>query len=135
MCWVSGPYEAGTWPDIKIFRDSLMSHLEKEERVKTDDGYIGEHPKWIKCPKGFANLEETECVQQKCRSCQETVKRRLKQFGVLKQRFRHDINMHAEVFRACAVLTQLAIIDCDKLFSCGYDDHYNPNPNPDHSRG
>ena len=59
ICWVSGPYEAGTWPDIKIFRDSLMSHLEKEERVEVDDGYIGDHPQWIKCPKGFVNLEET----------------------------------------------------------------------------
>ena len=37
--------------------------------------------------------------------------------------------MHAEVFRACAVLTQLAIDDGDKLFECGYNDHYN------HSRG
>ena len=133
ICWVSGPYEAGAWPDIKIFRDSLMSHLEKGERVEADDGYIGEHPQWIKCPKGFANLEETEFVQQRCRNRQETVNKRLKQFGVLKQRYRHDLTMHGDIFRACAVLTQLAINDGDKLFSCGYNDRYNPNPN--HSRG
>ena len=68
ICWVSGPYEAGIWPDIKIFCYSLMSHLGKGERVEVDDGYIGEHPKLIKCPKGFANLEETEFVQQRCRN-------------------------------------------------------------------
>ena len=32
--------------------------------------------------------------------------------------------MHGDVFRACAVLTQLAINDGDKLFSCGYNDRY-----------
>ena len=44
MCWVNGPYEAGRWPDIKVFRDSLMSQLEKGEMVEADDGYIGEYP-------------------------------------------------------------------------------------------
>ena len=78
ICWVNGPYEAGRWPDIKVFRDSLMSHLEKGERVEADDGYIGEHPQWVKCPKGFANLEETEFMQQRCRNRQETVNKRLK---------------------------------------------------------
>ena len=48
ICWISGPYESGSWPDIKIFRDSLMSRLEKGERVEADDGYIGEHPQWVK---------------------------------------------------------------------------------------
>ena len=37
--------------------------------------------------------------------------------------------MHTEVFRDCTNLTQLATNDGDKLFACGYNDHYN------HSRG
>ena len=53
----------------------------------------------------------------------------LKQFGVLKQRYRHDLRMHGDVFRPFAVLTQLTINDGDKLFACGYNDHYY------HSRG
>ena len=129
ICWISGPYEAGSWPDIKVFRDSLMSHLEKGERAEADDDYIGEHPQWVKCPKGFANLEETEYIQQRCRNCQETVNKRLKQFGVLKQKYRYDLRLYGDVVRACAVLTQFAIDDGDKLFACGYNDHYN------HSRG
>ena len=55
--------------------------------------------------------------------------KRLQQFGVLKQRYMHDLRMHAEVFRACAILTYLTIDDGDKLFDCGYNDHYT------HSRG
>ena len=68
-------------------------------------------------------------MQQRCRNCHEMVNKRLKWFGVLNQRYMHNLRIHAEVFRACVILTQLAINDCDKLFSCGYNDHYN------HSRG
>ena len=37
IVWINGPYEAGSWPDINIFRDSLLSHLEENERVEADD--------------------------------------------------------------------------------------------------
>ena len=47
----------------KSIYDSLMSHLEKGERVEADGSYIGEYSQWVKCPKGFANLEETEFMQ------------------------------------------------------------------------
>ena len=94
-----------------------------------EDGYIGEHPQWVKCSKGLVNLEETDFMQKRCRNRQETVNKRLKQFGVLKQRYRLDLRIHAEVFRACAVFTQLDIDDGDNFFACGYFDHYN------HSRG
>ena len=63
--WVSSPYKDGKWSDIKVFRDSLMSHLEKEKRVEADDGYIGEHPQWVKCLKEFTNLKKTEFMQQR----------------------------------------------------------------------
>ena len=67
-------------------------------------------------------------IQQRCRNRQNTVNKRLKQFGVLKQRHRHDLRLYSDVFRACAILTQLAIDDGDKLFARGYNDNY------DHSR-
>ena len=46
------------WPDIKIFRDSLITFLEDGERVEADDGYIGEAPDKVKCPASFVNLLE-----------------------------------------------------------------------------
>ena len=55
-----------------------MSHLEKGERVEVNDSYIGEYPQWVKCQKGFANLEEIEFMQLRCRNRQVTVKKRLK---------------------------------------------------------
>ena len=48
LVWVNGPFPCGNYPDISIFRSSLMSHLEEFERVEADDGCIGEHPQYIK---------------------------------------------------------------------------------------
>lgn len=72
IVWVNGPYECGSWPDISIFRDSLQSHLGRNERCEADDGYIGDHPEYIKCPGGFANPQQTEFMQQRVRNRQET---------------------------------------------------------------
>jgi hypothetical protein len=122
IVWVNGPYECGMWPDISIFRDSLMSHLCLNERCEVDDGYIGEHPRYCKCPKGFANPEETLFMQQRVRNRQETVNKRFKDWGLLKQVYRHAISSHGVAFRAIAVITQLAINSGEALFECGYRD-------------
>ena len=119
---MNGPYECGTWPDISIFRDSLISHLEPNERVEADDGCIGKHPQHVKCPKGFANYKETEHMQQKVQNRQESVNNRFKFWGILKQLFRHEIVMHGDVVQAVAMITQLSINAGEKLFECGYRD-------------
>ena len=36
--WTNGPYEAGMWPDIEIFRDALISELAPNKRLEADDG-------------------------------------------------------------------------------------------------
>ena len=124
IVWIHGPFPCGKFPDITIFRKSLLSHLGEAERVEADDGYIGEAPRHVKCPKCIANPQETEFMQQRVRNRQETVNKRFKDWGVLRQRFRHSINLarHGDIFRAVAVLTQLAINNGEKLFSTGYRD-------------
>ena len=99
-----------------------MSHLEPNERVEADNGYLGEHPQHVKCPKGFANEEQTLFMQQRVRNQQESANNRFKFWGILKQLYRHDIVMHAEVFRAVVIICQLSIDAGEKLFECGYKD-------------
>ena len=41
LVWVSGPYPAGRWTDVKIFDDVLSNLLEPGERVEADNGYVG----------------------------------------------------------------------------------------------
>ena len=122
MVWINGPYECGMWPDISIFRNSLMSHLANNERVEADDGYIGEHPQYVKCPAGFADLPETEYMQQRARNRQETINKRFKVFGAMKQVWRHAIELHGEAFRAIAIILQLTINNGERLFEVGYRD-------------
>jgi hypothetical protein len=46
----------------------------------------------------------------------------LKNWGILSQVFRHNIMMHSDVFRVCAVVTQLTIQDGEPLFEVEYGD-------------
>ena len=122
IVWINGPYECGKWPDISIFRNSLLSHLAPNERVEADDGYRGCHPQHVKCPAGFANEPDNLQMQQRARNRQESVNERFKNWGILKEVFRHEIEYHGMVFRAVAVITQLSINSGEKLFKVGYRD-------------
>ena len=99
-----------------------MTELGPNERVEADDGYVGEHPRHIKCPAGFANNRETEFMQQRVRSWQESVNNRFKHWGALTQTWRHEIVRHAEAFTVVVIVSQLTINEGEKLFDCGYRD-------------
>ena len=128
VVWIHGPFACGAFPDITIFRDSTLSFLDTAEQVEADDGYVGESPRHVKCPKRFTNPPEAEAMQNRVRSRQETVNKRFKQWGLLKQTCRHLLLDHGDVFRACASLSQLSINWGEPLFSCGYKDLPFNNP-------
>ena len=54
------------------------------------------------------------------RARHETVNARFKEWGVLRQLFRHKISKHRAIFRAVAVLTQVKIENGHPLFSVDY---------------
>jgi hypothetical protein len=118
LVWVHGPFPCGQYTDIDIFRQSLISFLDKDERVEADDGYIGEEPMVCKTPGGFYSKSEgIDKERSRIRGRHETANARLKIFGILNQKYRHDIKDHAFVFRAVAVLTQLSIESGEPLFA------------------
>ncbi len=121
LVWIQGPYPAGKWPDIKIFNAILANFLERYERVEADDGYRG-HPNKVKCSLNNIAPAEKLAMQARVRARHETINGRLKNWGILAQVFRHDIRCHGEVFRACAVLTQLTIEQGEPHFSVEYED-------------
>ena len=124
IVWINGPFPCGFYNDIKIFRQGLKNMLEDGERVEADDGYLGEAPKYVLCPKAIRckfMSKKKKKLSQRIRSRQETVNKRFKQFGVLRQIFRHPIEKHASVFRAVAVTTQVNIEQGNPLFEfCGF---------------
>jgi len=119
IVWINGPFPPGKWPDVNIFEYSLMHCLEKNERVETDKGYRGVR-EYASTPQKFAEDKEKEKVKARIRSRHETANKRLKQWGCLKQIFRHDIRQHSAVFRAVAVITQLSFENGSPLYQVSY---------------
>ena len=56
-----------------------MTYLEPLEWVKADDGYIGEAPERIRCPKCVTVSNERKQIMFVGRKWHETVNRRMKQ--------------------------------------------------------
>ena len=123
IAYIDGPFPAGMMNDLTIFCWGMKGWLGEGERVEADDGYVGEAPQYIKCPKSFTNDNTKRALQSRVRSRHETVNKRMKQFNCLKNQFRHhDIAKHSSCFRAVAVLTQLAIEFGEPLFEVEYSD-------------
>jgi hypothetical protein len=121
LVWIQGSYPAGKYTDIKIFNKVLRIFLEPGERVEADEGYRG-HLDNIKCPGNDANPAENWGTQGRARACHETLNGRLKNWGILSQVFRHHIMTHGDVFRACAVVTQLTVENGEPLFEVECED-------------
>lgn len=124
IVWISGPWEAGMYNDISIFKKSgIISLLDEGERVEADDGYVGAAPTHVRCPCLFGTaIEEFERQEAIARRRHETVNKRFKQFGALKQVWRHRVVNHGKAFRVAAVVTQLSIDNGEPLFDVEYVD-------------
>ena len=114
IIWANGPYPAGRWPDIKIFRHRLKHFMREGERAEADKGYRGE-PHHISVPDDCHNYKQRN-LKSVIRSRHETVNKRIKQFGCLSQRYRHSLQKHQNLFKAVIVLTQLSIENGEPLF-------------------
>ena len=115
---INGPFPCGAWADLTIFRSKLMHMLLPGEMVEADNGYRGEYQK-IRTPVDYSNEEERR-AKRRARARHETVNRRFKQFGILKQVYRHRLCDHGAVFHACAALTQISINHGNTLFCVQY---------------
>ena len=122
LVWINGPFPAGAFPDVTIFCSCLAHKLGEDKHVEADDGYIGEAPHKVKCPGSVSNPLENEHMQACTRMRQETINMRIKQWEICKQTYRHDISQHGYVFRAVAVIVQIAIENGEPLFEVDYSD-------------
>ena len=86
------------------------------------NGYVGCANK-IKCPDNPCNPVDNLGMQARVRSRHETINGRFKNWGILSQTYRHDISRHGDVFRAIAIITQLAIDNGSPLFQVNYRDY------------
>jgi len=120
IVWIHGPFPCGRWPDIEIFRHSMMFHMDEDEKAEADDGYIGEPAKTL-TPKNNTQNESDAEYRQYTRARQESVNKRLKDWMCLSQKLRHNLQRHSTMFRAVAVICQLAVTNGEQLFHIDYD--------------
>jgi len=116
--WIHGPFPCGDWPDLRIARDAIVDALDDGEYYLADGGY-SDGNQYSVTPSGFHDF--TDRQQSTVRARHETINKRFKQWGALKQVYRHKRKSHSAVFRAIANITQLAM-DCgEPLFEVEYD--------------
>ena len=85
--------------------------------MEADDGYVEEFPRKVKCTYGLTQTENTKCMQTLVHCWHKYINKQLKQFGALKQVFRHDIGLYDKVIQSIAAITQLSIKNEEPLFS------------------
>ena len=85
IVWLKGPLPCGKWLDINIFWDALIHYLDEVERVEADNGYQGEAPTHVKFPNVFTCKEENLAMQQHVCNRHETVNKRFKQWGCIRE--------------------------------------------------
>ena len=90
--------------------------------MEADNGYIGEAPQKVKCPGCASNPTENQAMQNRVRSRQETINRRLKNWAILNVMYRHDLMEHGNVFRAIVVITQIGINGSERIFEVDCSD-------------
>ena len=112
IVWKNGGVPCGDWPDLRLARNAFVDMLGVGERALADKGY-GD-------ARYFINPNNADGVnlarQKEIMARHETVNRRLKQFGILSQRFRHSLQLHPICFDAIVNITQLLIESGEPLY-------------------
>ena len=115
IVWTSGPWRAGRYPDISIFREGgLCERLRNAgEKAIADKGYRGE-PEVVDLPDQGSH--DNKHYKRMARARHEQCNKRFKQYGCLAQRFRHSVDFHRHCFSAVVVLTELSIENGEPLW-------------------
>lgn len=106
LIWFSGPWEAGEWNDVKIFRCKGLAWLLKThgKMIIADNGYRG-YPLLASTPNSY-DTQEVAKFKSRARCRHEALNGKLKEFQCLSSTFRHGRDRLAACFEAVAVLVQ-----------------------------
>jgi hypothetical protein len=81
-----------------------MNFIPAGKKVIADKGYRGENEK-ISIPNSHDSLEVKD-FKKRARARHETINKRLKDFKILSERYRHGVDTHDVAFDAVCVLVQ-----------------------------
>ena len=113
VVWVNYPFKASKH-DITIFRSALKAKIPKGKLVIADLGYRGEK-KIIAVPNSH-DVAEVRDFKGRARARQESFNKKIKNYKVLSEKFRHGVEKQQTCFQACVVLAQCQIENGSPLF-------------------
>ena len=116
--WINGPFPCGSWNDLRIARSALVDALDPGEYYLADGGYRDGN-QWSVTPTGHHRFDDRQ--KSVVRARHETYNKRLKDWGALREVFRHKLETHSQVFRAVANIVQIAISNGETLFEVEYN--------------
>ena len=96
---LSGPYPAGRWPDLRIYRHSIKRELLPEEKVIVDGGYRDQADSHLLNANAL-NSEAERALFARVRCRHEVLNGRFKSWSVMSDRYRHSLESHGGVARA-----------------------------------
>jgi len=114
--WFNGPFPAGAYNDIKIFREEgLKAKLQAHGKMAIGDhGYRG-YPKLVSTNNSH-DSEEVKHFKLRARLRHEKYNGKLKEFKCLDSRFRHSQEKLQACFEAVAVIVQYKMEMGDPLY-------------------
>lgn len=106
IVWIHGPFPAGRWADIRIYRLRLKMYLLPGERVWADLGYRGDTTVIHRRCLGDEDCDMLSDLKF-ARARHENINGRMTKSGALCKLWRHDLNKHYLAFYAAAVIYQI----------------------------
>lgn len=111
IVWKFGGYPAGQYPDLKLSREFYVHQVMPGELTLADKGYNDG-------TTYFITPNATNPIGHKfIMSRHETVNKRIRQFKVLYNTFRHNMDKHKKCFDSVVNITALVIKFEEPLFS------------------
>jgi hypothetical protein len=117
LVWLSGPTKASQH-DITIFRspDGLKEIIPDGRRVIGDRGYASRREAAVLSTPNSSDPTEVRKFKSRARARHESFNGKIKNFRVLSECFRHNLEDHKTVFEAICVICQYQLENGSPLF-------------------
>lgn len=114
VVWTNGPFPAGQ-SDLAVFRKigGLKSIMPDGMQLIGDNGYQGEV---IVSTPNELDSNFVKNFKERVRARHETFNKRIKEFKILDERFRHGVEKHKIAFEAICVIVQYDMENGRPLF-------------------
>lgn len=115
LIWANGPFPAGRFSYLKIFKHKLIRLILNKESVIGDGGYIHQ-----RCVTPHSVRDHDLDILSRISASNENVNERLKNFNTIQNIFSHSVSLPGYVFHAIIQLKEILMDTTDPLSTIYY---------------